>query len=251
MRVLILGGSSEASALAQALAGRADVAATLSLAGRTQNPAPSPLPTRVGGFGGIDGLRRYLVRENVAAVVDATHPFAAQMSRHAFAACRAQGVRLLAFSRPPWPRLPGDDWIDVADTDAAVAALGAAPRRVFLTQGRLRLGAFAAAPQHRYVLRAIDRPAEIDALRDARLILSRGPFRVEDEMALMREAGIEFLVTKNSGAAATYPKIEGARRLGVRVVMIGRPELPEVETVFVLDAALRWIEAHLQARSLA
>ena len=131
MRLLILGGTAEASGLAAALAGRAGIAATLSLAGRTGDPAPSPIPRRIGGFGGASGLRDYLEAERVDAVVDATHPFAAQMSHRAAEACEAAGVALLAFTRAPWERRSGDRWIDVDTTQAAVQALGGAPRRCF------------------------------------------------------------------------------------------------------------------------
>ena len=122
--------------------------------------------------------------------------------------------------------------------------LGPTPRTVFLTQGRLQLAAFARAPQHRYIVRAIDRPAEIGALPDCRLILARGPFSLADEAALMRNEGIEALVTKNSGGRATYAKIEAARALGIEVVIVRRPPAPEAETLHDLDAVMAWIAAH-------
>ena len=131
--------------------------------------------------------------------------------------------------------------------DEAVDALGTAPRTVFLTQGRLQLAAFARAPQHRYLVRAIDRPAEIDALPGCRLILKRGPFSLADEQALMRDEKVGALVTKNSGGDATYPKIEAARALGIKVVVVRRPPAPEAETVHDLDAAMTWIAAHRRA----
>jgi precorrin-6A/cobalt-precorrin-6A reductase len=247
MRLLILGGTSEASALAAALAGREDIAPILSLAGRTGNPKPAPIPSRTGGFGGVDGLREYLAHDAIDAVVDATHPFAEQISSNAAKACAAVGVPLLVFTRPPWRREPGDDWIEVDSLEAAVDALGTEPRTVFLTHGRLQLAAFARAPQHRYVVRAIDSPAEFYALPGAKLILARGPFALADEERLMREERIELLVTKNSGGAATYPKIEAARRLGVTVVVVRPPSLANAETATELPAALSWIEAHRPA----
>ncbi|MFZ2109467.1 MAG: cobalt-precorrin-6A reductase [Roseiarcus sp.] len=245
-RLLILGGTSEASALAAAVAGRADIAPTFSLAGRTENPKPAPIASRIGGFGGVEGLCEYLSCNAIDAVVDATHPFAEQISNHAANACAAARVPLLVFTRPPWRREPGDDWIEVDSVEAAVDALGPERRTVLLTQGRLQLAAFTRAP-HRYVVRAIDRPAEIDALPGAKLILARGPFALADEERLMREEGIELLVTKNSGGAATYPKIEAARRLGVTVVVMRRPTGPSAETATDLSAALAWIEAHRPA----
>lgn len=248
MRLLILGGTTEAGALAAALAGRADVAPILSLAGRTLRPAPSPIPRHIGGFGGADGLRAYLEAARIGAVVDATHPFAVQMSRHAAQACEATAIPLLAFTRPPWERQSGDRWIDVETMEAAARALGPAPRNVFLTQGRSQLAAFADAPQHRYLVRAIERPPEIDALPFHRLILSRGPFRLADEEALMREENIEFVVSKNSGGEATYAKIEAARNLGVPIVMAQRPARPPVAQTTRLDEVLAWIEVHRAAR---
>ncbi len=247
MRLLILGGSAEASALAAALAGRADIAAILSLAGRTLHPAPSPVPRRIGGFGGPAGLRAFLEGARIDAVVDATHPFAARMSRHAAQACAATEVPLLVFTRPRWERRSGDRWIDVETMEAAARALGPAPRRVFLTQGRSQLAAFAGAPQHRYLVRAIERPAEIDALPFHRLILARGPFRLADEEALLRAENIEILVSKNSGGEATYAKIEAARNLGVPVVMAQRPAKPPVAQATRLEQVLAWIEAHRAA----
>ena len=249
MRLLILGGASEASALAARLVGRKDVAAVVSLAGRTQNPALSALPTRIGGFGGIEGLRAYLRGQRIDAAIDATHPFAAQISRNAARACGAEGVALLSFTRPPWERVSGDRWIEAADIDAAVAALGAAPKRVLLTQGRMRIAAFAQAPRHFYIVRAIEPPEDLAALPLHRLILARGPFDLEAEIALMRDAGVEILVSKNSGGAATYAKIEAARRLAIGVVMLTRPALPEVERTHELEAALDWIEGRIAHRA--
>ncbi len=219
----------------------------LSLAGATANPARSPIPQRIGGFGGAEGLAAYLAAERIGAVVDATHPFASRMSANAIAACRATDTPLVVFTRPPWTPEPGDRWIQVATMDDAAGSLGAEPRMVFLTQGRLQLAAFARAPQHRYIVRAIDRPAEIDALPNCQLILARGPFSLADELALMKRARIEALVTKNSGGGATYAKIEAARALGIEVVIVRRPPLPEAETVHDLGAVMSWIAAHRPA----
>ena len=155
---------------------------------RRRIPRPAPIPLRVGGFGGAEGLAAYLARERIDAVVDATHPFAARMSANAVAACRAARTPLVVFTRPPWTREPGDRWIEVATMEDAADALGAQPKTVFLTQGRLQLSAFLRAPQHRYVVRAIDRPAEIDALPGCKLILARGPFSLADELELMERA---------------------------------------------------------------
>jgi precorrin-6A/cobalt-precorrin-6A reductase len=249
MRILVLGGSSEASALARLLAGRPEIEATLSLAGRTAQPVAAPLSMRVGGFGGVEGLIDYLTSHRSEAVIDATHPFAAQMSRNAKEACARLGLPLVALTRPPWESVIGDRWFDVADGEEAVAALGATPRRVFLTVGRLSLPVFAAAPFHRYLIRAIDPPKGLDALPDRELILARPPFSIEDEEALMREKRIGVLVSKNSGGEATYAKIAAARRIGLPVVMIRRPKPAGTPTLHEPAQALGWIEHHRRAPS--
>lgn len=241
LRLLVLGGTTEASSLARRLAGNPGVDALLSLAGATAHPAPAPIPQRIGGFGGVAGLADFLRAEKIGAVVDATHPFAARMSANAVEACRLTATPLIVFTRSPWARRPGDRWTEVATMDAAVESLGTARETVFLTQGRLQLAAFARAPQHHYIVRAIDRPAEIDALPDCRLVLARGPFALADELQLMRTEKVETLVTKNSGGRATYPKIEAARELGVAVVMVERPPAPTAETLYDLDAVMSWI----------
>jgi precorrin-6A/cobalt-precorrin-6A reductase len=244
MTVLILGGTSEAAALDRLLADQApEIRAVISLAGRTADPRPLALPTRIGGFGGIEGLRRYLVDQRVVAVVDATHPFAAVMPFHAEAACNAEGVPLLAIRREPWTPQPGDDWLRVPDLDAAVTALGQEPRRVFLTIGRLELPRFFMAPQHHYLIRVIEPPAEPLPLPQARILCQRGPFAPEAEEALMREEGIEILVSKNAGGPMTLGKLTAARRLRLPVVMVERPPKPAVETVSHVDQVLPWLVA--------
>jgi precorrin-6A/cobalt-precorrin-6A reductase len=217
------------------------------LAGRTSQPKPSPIPTRIGGFGGVEGLIDYLASENINTVVDATHPYAEQISANAAIACASARVPLLVLTRPPWPRRVGDRWIEVENIDDAVDALGAEPRKVFLTHGRLQLAAFARAPQHTYFVRSIDPPAEFEALPTAKLLLSRGPFALDDEEQLMRDEGVEILVTKNSGGDATYAKIEAARRLGINVVVIKRPVAANSATSMSVDDALAWIESHRPA----
>jgi precorrin-6A/cobalt-precorrin-6A reductase len=250
LKVLILGGSSEASALASALAGDPRVDAVLSLAGRTQTPAASPLPRRSGGFGGVQGLADYLTAERIAALMVATHPFATQMRRHAVAAARLRPTPLLIVDRPPWTPLPGDRWTCVPDMTAAARALGETPRRVLLTVGRQDLAPFAAHAQHAYLVRSIDAPTDLPV--GAALILDRGPFTEPDERRLMEARGVEVLVTKNAGGDATGAKLAAARALGIEVVMVDRPSLPDLEGLdgqVVADAvqALEWL-SH-QARS--
>jgi len=247
MGILLLGGSSEASLLARELSGRGDVAATLSLAGRTKNPAALPLPTRIGGFGGVEGLIAYLKAEDVGAVIDATHPFAAQMKRHAFEACAATNTPLCAFTRAPWIAGEGDDWIEVDDAAAAARALGDEPKRVFLTTGRLQAGAFAGPSPHHFVLRSIDAPEPDHLPASLDLVLARGPFSIADEIALMRDKRIDIVVSKNAGGEATRAKIDAARELGLPVVMIRRPKTPERPVFVRVEDALGWIEAHRSA----
>jgi precorrin-6A/cobalt-precorrin-6A reductase len=245
--LLILGGTSEASALARRIADQPDIAAILSLAGATVNPAQSPIPQRIGGFGGAEGLAAFLARERIDAVVDATHPFASRMSANGVAACQATDKPLVVFTRPPWTPEAGDRWIEVATIEEALDALGREPKTVFLTQGRVQLAAFARTPQHRYIVRAIDRPEGIGALPNCKLILARGPFSLADEVALMRDEAVQALVTKNSGGRATYAKIEAARALGIEVVILRRPPAPEAQTLHDLDDVMAWIDSHRPA----
>ena len=247
MRILILGGTTEATLLAHALAGNRAFAPILSLAGRTQNPVLPSIPHRIGGFGGIAGLRDHLVAQAIEAVIDATHPFASQMSAHAFAACQLANIPLAVFTRPAWQRQQGDTWLEVDSIAAAVAALGPAPRRVFLTHGRLQLATFAQAPQHFYVVRTIDPPADIALLPRHRLILARGPFSREEETELMWEANIDVLVTKNSGGSATYGKIAAARSLRVDIVMLNRPRASAAIAFSSLAPVLDWLASHQTA----
>jgi len=242
MRILILGGTTEASAVAASLAGRSGLEPVLSLAGRTSDPLPAPIPTRVGGFGGVAGLARYLAGEGVGAVLDATHPFAAVMPFHAEAACREVGVPLLALRRPPWTPQAGDRWTEVASMRDAVDALGDAPRRVFLTVGRLELQPFARAPQHAYLVRTIEPIGDALPAPRVRALRDRGPFAEEAERALMAAERIDVLVTKNSGGAATAAKLAAARSLAIPVVMVARPAKPrDVPAVATAEEAVRWL----------
>lgn len=238
--LLILGGTSEANALARAVA-EARIPATYSYAGRVDTPRPQPVPVRTGGFGGTEGLIRYLKAERITHVIDATHPFAAQMSRNAAAACAATGIALIALTRAPWAAQPGDRWNDVPDIAAAVRALGAAPARVFLAIGRMHLAEFAAAPQHAYLLRLVDAPTAPLPLPDCTVEVARGPFDTAADTALLRAHRTEIVVSKNSGGAGAYAKITAARALGLPVVMIGRPALPARAEVHDPAAVLDWL----------
>jgi precorrin-6A/cobalt-precorrin-6A reductase len=224
MRVLVLGGTSEASKLASLLAGQSSIAATLSFAGRTKAPRAPEIPYRSGGFGGVEGLAAYLKVERFDVLVDATHPFAEQMSRHAAIATARVNIPLVCLSRPAWRPEASDRWIRVKNMAAAVAALGHEQKRVFLTVGRLQFDNFTAAPQHFYLVRAIELPELAPSLPRHRVILGRGPFAVEAEEKLLREELIDVIVTKNSGGEETFGKIVAARNLGLPVVMVARPQ---------------------------
>jgi precorrin-6A/cobalt-precorrin-6A reductase len=244
-RILILGGTTEARQLAGRLSARADLAITLSLAGRTENPLAQDVPTRMGGFGGVDGLADYLGEKRVDLLVDATHPYAAQISANAAEAARRSGVPVMALRRPGWQRTAGDRWTLVDTTADAVKALGSAPRRVFLALGRQEVAAFEAAPRHRYLVRSVD-PVEPElAVPDARYLLARGPFREADERALLERQDIDVVISKNSGGEATYGKIAAARALGIEVVMIRRPSLPDVASAETVEALAAMIDQFL------
>lgn len=185
------------------------------------------LPTRSGGFGGANGLADYIRQQSITHVVDATHPFAAGMSRNAIAACAATGVALIALERAPWTKIAGDHWIEVVDEAAAAATLPDQNARVFLAIGRQHLAAFSNKPQHTYTLRFVDAPNAALPLPDASVIVSRGPFTLAGDLDLMRSRGIEWIVARNAGGSGARAKIDAARELGLPVVMIARPDLPE------------------------
>lgn len=239
--ILLLGGTSQASALARLLAQRG-VAATLSYAGRTDTPLAQPIAMRIGGFGGIEGLVAYLRAERITHLVDATHPFAATMSAHAVEAARRASVAHVALTRPAWRAQPGDRWTHVPDMAGAVAALAGPPRRVMLALGRMHVETFAAQPQHHYLLRFVDAPATPPGLPRHSLIVDRGPFSVEDDLRLMQVHGIDLVVSKNAGGTGAEAKIIAARQLGVPVVMIDRPTMPARTEMHAPQAVLRWLD---------
>jgi precorrin-6A/cobalt-precorrin-6A reductase len=241
MTLLILGGTGEARALAAAVVAAGDRRVVSSLAGRVSDPLLPAGEVRLGGFGGPDGLAAWIRAEGVTAVVDATHPFAARISASAVAAAQLVGTPLLVLRRPGWQPEPGDDWTRVPDVPAAAAALGDRDGPVFLTTGRGGLASFADLP-HRFVIRTVD-PPEPPLPADCVLVRSRGPYRVAGERALLREHGIRVLVTKDSGGEMTSAKLTAARELGVPVVMVDRPPLPDptVPTVADPQAALAWV----------
>jgi precorrin-6A/cobalt-precorrin-6A reductase len=238
-KLLILGGTAEAVALAGACASQPALAVISSLAGRTQHPTLPLGDVRIGGFGGAAGLARFLVERGIERVIDATHPFAAQMSAHAEHACREAGVPRLRLLRPPWVSVPGDRWIEVANFAEAAQRLPELGRRVFLTLGSRELEAFAQLDLW-FLVRTIETPGVLP-LPQGQWLAGRGPFAVEDELALLRTHAIDVLVTKASGGGATYAKLVAARRAGLPVLMVRRPPPPPGPVVGSVAAALAWL----------
>lgn len=226
--------------MAQAIA-RAGLSGVYSYAGRTDAPMGQPIHMRVGGFGGVDGLRAYLRAEGISHVIDATHTFAAQMSTNAVAACEAESVPLIALERAPWTPSEGDLWTTVADIPTAIEALGGPRKRVFLAIGRQHIDGFAAQPQHNYLLRLVDPPVGPLPLPQAEVVVARGPFDVAGDTALMQEHGTEVVVAKNAGGKGAVAKIAAARELGLPVVMIDRPAIPARPVVHSVAGVMAWL----------
>ena len=241
-RILILGGTAEARDLAGRLSGRAGLSVTLSLAGRTLDPAPQPVPVRSGGFGGVEGLAEHLSRECIDLVIDATHPFAQRISANAVAAAEAAGVPLLRLERAGFEEVEGDRWTRVGSVAEAVSALGEAPRRVFLAIGRQEAKAFDAAPQHHYLVRSVDPVDPPLSAPDVEYLLARGPFAVEAEVELLRAHRIDVIVSKDSGGAATAGKIVAARILGLPVVLVERAPERGGHRAETVEDALRLVD---------
>jgi precorrin-6A/cobalt-precorrin-6A reductase len=244
-RILILGGTREAAELAerlvQAHAGRLDV--VTSLAGRTARPRAVAGTTRIGGFGGADGLADYIAGERIAAVIDATHPFAAAISTNAAAAAERMETPRLLLLRSAWQPIAGDQWIDVADLSEAAAAVAARSEfeRVFLAVGSGGLDAFRGLEGHFFLIRAAQPVTTALPGTESIVVVDRGPFTEDADVMLMRRHRIGAVVSKNAGGAASYAKIAAARTLGLPVIMVRRPPKPAGETVASVDEALDWI----------
>ncbi|KUI21128.1 cobalt-precorrin-6A reductase [Mycobacterium lehmannii] len=239
MRILLLGGTSEARALAARL--HPDVEVISSLAGRVPDPALPVGEVRIGGFGGVEGLRQWLRGEQVDAVVDATHPYAATMTAHAAAVCAELRLPHLVLARPAWPA--GDAIVVGDDREAAKVVAAEGFQRVFLTTGRSGAAAFRNVDAW-FLIRAVTPPDVGDLPSRHQVLLSRGPYRYDDELALLREHRIDALVTKNSGGSMTRPKLDAAAALGIAVVMVDRPPLPAgVTSVATVDEAVEWVTA--------
>lgn len=247
-KILILGGTAEAVALAAAVAAEFGEGFDIqtSLAGRTKSPTVPVGAVRVGGFGGPKGLTRYLREQGFNAVIDATHPFAARMTGNAVEACAAAGVPRLRLDRPAWARSSDDDWYPVADLAAAATALPQLGRRALLTIGSQELRAFRNVRDVRFWARMIEPALPEDLPADCTVLTGRGPFDQASEEALMRRYGIDILVTKNSGGDAAAAKLAAARSLNIPVVMVARPPVPPGETVQDVAAAVTWLRQMLR-----
>jgi precorrin-6A/cobalt-precorrin-6A reductase len=236
MRVLLLGGTAEARALAERLHPKVDIIS--SLAGRVPDPALPVGPVRIGGFGGIDGLRDWLVDNDITAVIDATHPFAATITANAAAACAELGVPHVVLHRPPWD--PAGATVVASDTEAAEIIANKGYSRVFLTTGRSGVAAFSDSDAW-FLIRVVTAPDFGSLPRNHELLLSRGPYDYGDERELLRSRGIEVLVTKNSGGTMTRAKLDAASSLGADVLMVQRPALPDgVAVVNSVQDAVAW-----------
>ena len=238
--ILILGGTAEAQAIAARLVASGRRVLT-SLAGRVKSPKPIPGEVRVGGFGGPAGLETFLRTAGVAAVVDATHPFAAQISRNARLAADAAEVPRVQVRRDPWPRHPGDRWIETATVAEAADRLPGTGRRAFLTVGVGELEPFRPITEVWRLVRVVDPPAAPLLDGPHLTIAARGPFAEADELALLQSHAIDVIVTKHAGGAATYGKIAAARALGIPVLMVARPPAEPGDTCAPGEATA-WVE---------
>jgi precorrin-6A/cobalt-precorrin-6A reductase len=246
-RLLILGGTTEAAALARGALGRFGDAlqVTTSLAGRTERPSPLPAQIRIGGFGGPSGLATYLSDHAISRVIDATHPFAARISAAARLACEQARVPRLMVLRPPWRRHPLDRWIEVDSVAAAAAIVGRVGRRAWLTIGAGEITCFSAATEIRFLVRLVDPPRQRLPLQSYEVVVGRGPFTIAEERHHLEQHAIDVLVCKASGGAATEAKIIVARELRIPVIMVRRPPRGPGDAVETVEAALEWLAGPL------
>lgn len=250
--MLVLGGTRDARELAARLACDPSLRAISSLAGRTAAPIVPAGEVRIGGFGGVDGLVAYLLREAITAVVDATHPFAARMSAHAISACALADVPLVTLERPAWVARSGDHFIDVPDVAQAARVAAEIGRRIFVTVGRQELAHFAEIRNRFMLIRAIDAPDARLLPPGAHVVLARGPFAYASELALCQRYAIDCIVAKNSGGDATAAKLDAARSLGIPIVMIARPAGDrDVARIPDVAGAIEWLRSALDARTRA
>lgn len=239
MTLLVLGGTGEARQIAERLKG---YDAVISLAGATRMPEAQPLPTRIGGFGGADGFRRFLDEGGMTAVLDATHPYAHRITKRTAHICAEADIPYTQFLRPPWVPEPGDNWTEIATEPEAARHIppGAA---VFLGTGRQTLERFSNLQGREVICRQIDPPEKPFPFAGGRYLVGRPPFSVEDEVALFQDLGIDVLVVKNAGGAPSRTKLTAARQLGIPVLMIARPAQGNWPVVATVEDALSWVHA--------
>jgi precorrin-6A/cobalt-precorrin-6A reductase len=243
MRVLILGGTHEAFQLAEQLAAQRGVDFISSLAGRTREPRLPKGQVRTGGFGGAEGLADYLRAERITHLVNATHPFAAQISANAVAAADAAGIPLLRLLRPAWAARQDDRWVAARDAAEAAELCRREGGRIFLTLGSGEIEAFTEIYNAHFLVRMVDAPEQLP-LSDYHVVTARGPFSLQDELRLLAEHHIGLIVAKNSGGEATYAKVEAARRMGLPIVMIERPAIaldPRSQAVASVEDVMTWV----------
>ncbi|AFZ33697.1 precorrin-6A reductase [Stanieria cyanosphaera PCC 7437] len=241
MRVLILGGTGDAFELAVKASTIEGIEVILSLAGRTSQPAKINVQTRIGGFGGIEGLVNYLKNNAIALLIDATHPYAAQISFNAATAAQICNIPYLILVRPPWQPTKQDDWIEVENLQAAADLLPTLAKRVFLTIGKQELSTFAHLQEIWFLMRMIDPPTSDRLIPKGEILLDKGTFAVAEEIKLLKKYQIQAIVSKNSGGEATYAKIIAARELGLPVVMVKRPIIPESDRFSNVESVLKWL----------
>lgn len=240
--LLLLAGSGEARVIAEALAPRDDLEVTASLLYPSRTHGPLPVPTRLGRFGGEPGLGRFLQDENIDAVLDATHPFANQISARAARVCARAQVPYALVLRPEWSAEPEDHWQKVPD-ESAVADLLDAGQRVFTTTGRATLERLAAGTDALFLVRQLEDRPPPEHMKNVQYIVGKGPFSVEDEIENLTRLNIDVLVVKNSGGLPSRTKLDAARALGLPVILIARPTQPDALILTSVDAALDWVNA--------
>ena len=241
IQILVLGGTRDAVRFATALSALEDVRVIYSLAGVTREPIVPACEVRTGGFGGVEGLQRYLEDARIDGVLDATHPFAARMAMHAAQACGAVQIPRLKYLRPAWEPEEGDAWTQIVSAEEALSHLAAA-RRIFLTIGVRELEPFAGLSNAWFLVRFINSPDGPLPLPRHEVLIDRGPFSLDGEMDLMSRYKIDALVTKNSGGQLVTAKLTAARRLGIPVLMIKRPRAPAGSVISLEAEVLTWGE---------
>lgn len=242
MKLLLLAGTAEARELATGLQLMPGIGAQASLAGATRNPVPLDLPCRVGGFGGADKFAAFLTEQGIAAVLDATHPFAARMSARSWDVCRGLGLPYLQVLRHEWVPGPDDLWTAIArEEDAALHIVN--PATVFLATGRQTLARFANLSACRLICRQIDPPEAPFPFPNGAYLVGRPPFSVDDEVALFTRLGVDWLVVKNAGGVQSRSKLEAARRIGLPVLMVARPRATGAPETATVAEALEWVRS--------